>query len=234
MSKKSILVVEDEIDILEILVYNLEAEGYRCYKALDGEGGLALARQKNPDLILLDLMLPGLSGTEICTELRRDSLTQDIPIIMVTAKAEESDAIVGLGLGADDYVTKPFRPKELMARVAAVLRRVGVRNNSGGGERLEANGVLIDTVRHEIQVDGQTIEFTATEFKIIQLLASQPGRVFSREQISAKAIGQPMLPMDRNVDVHVKTIRKKLGDRRSVIETVRGVGYRFAPRKGQG
>lgn len=231
MSKKSVLVVEDEIDILEILVYNLEAEGYRCYKALDGEGGLALARAKNPDLILLDLMLPGMPGTEICSRLRQDGLTRDIPIIMVTAKSEESDAVVGLGLGADDYVTKPFRPKELMARVAAVLRRTGSRSSASPMDRTEVNGVIIDPMRHEVCAGDMVLELTASEFRIVQLLSSQPGRVFTREQISAKALGQPMLPTDRNVDVHVKTIRKKLGDFRELIETVRGVGYRFSDRR---
>ncbi len=230
MAKKTVLVVEDEIDILEILVYNLEAEGYRCYKALDGEGGLALAREKNPDLILLDLMLPGLSGTEICGRLRQDALTRDIPIIMVTAKSEESDAVVGLGLGADDYVTKPFRPKELMARVAAVIRR-GANRSASQTDRIEVNGVIIDPMRHEICMGNHVLELTASEFRIVQLLASQPGRVFTREQISAKALGQPMLPSDRNVDVHVKTIRKKFEEFRYLIETVRGVGYRFTDRK---
>ena len=231
MTKKSVLVVEDEIDILEILIYNLEAEGYRCYKALDGEGGLALARARNPDLILLDLMLPGMSGTEICSRLRQDALTRDIPIIMVTARSEESDAVVGLGLGADDYVTKPFRPRELMARVAAVLRRAGTRRAGQVAERMEVHGVVIDPMRHEVRVGDDVLEFTASEFRIIQLLCSQPGRVFTREQISAKALGQPMTPTDRNVDVHIKTIRKKLGERRDLIETVRGVGYRFSDRR---
>ncbi|MFT7617815.1 MAG: two-component system alkaline phosphatase synthesis response regulator PhoP [Planctomycetota bacterium] len=231
MSKKSVLVVEDEIDILEVLVYNLEMAGYRCYKSLDGEGGLALAREKNPDLILLDLMLPGMSGSEICSQLRQDSLTRDIPIIMVTAKSEEADAVIGLGIGADDYVTKPFRPKELMARIAAVLRRSANRTSSVDNQRVQVNGIVIDSLRHEIHVGSEQIEFTVTEFRIIQLLASQPGRVFSREQISAKALGQPMLPSDRNVDVHIKSIRKKLGGNREVIETIRGVGYKFADRK---
>lgn len=231
MTKKTVLVVEDEIDILEVLIYNLEAEGYRCYKALDGEGGLALARAKNPDLILLDLMLPGMSGTEICSRLRQDALTRDIPIIMVTAKGEEADAVVGLGLGADDYVTKPFRPKELMARVAAVLRRTGGRGSTTQSDRVEVNGVVIDPLRHEIRAGQDVLELTASEFRIVQLLSSQPGRVFTREQISAKALGQPMLPTDRNVDVHIKTIRKKFGDLRDLIETVRGVGYRFSDRK---
>ena len=230
MSKQSVLVIEDEIDILEVLLYNLEAEGFRCYKALDGEAGLALAREKNPDLILLDLMLPGLSGNEVCRRLKQDALTRDIPVIMVTAKSEETDTVLGLGLGADDYITKPFRPRELMARVSAVLRRTGSRVKTAGSERLEVNGVLIDPVRHEVFVEGRDVVLTATDFKIVQLLASQPGRVFTREQISAKVLGQPMHPTDRNIDVHVKSIRKKLDERRDVIETVRGVGYRFSDR----
>ncbi len=230
MSKQTILVIEDEIDILEVLIYNLEADGFRCYKALDGEAGLALAREKNPDLVLLDLMLPGLSGTEVCRRLKQDALTRDIPVIMVTAKGEETDAVLGLGLGADDYITKPFRPRELMARVAAVIRRTGTKVKTAGEERVEVNGVLIDPIRHEVFVEDHDVVLTATEFKILQLLASQPGRVFTREQITTKVLGQPMHPTDRNIDVHIKSIRKKLEDRRDVIETVRGVGYRFSDR----
>ena len=230
MSKDTILVIEDEVDILDVLVYNLENEGYRTVKALDGEAGVILAREKNPSLVLLDLMLPGLSGTEVCRRLKQDPLTRDIPIIMVTAKSEETDAVVGLGLGADDYVTKPFRPKELMARIGAVIRRRGTKTVANLENRIEVNGVVVDALRHEVHVGNRSVEFTATEFKIVQLLASQPGRVFSREQITTKVLGEPMHPSDRNIDVHVKAIRKKLEERRDIIETVRGVGYRFSDR----
>lgn len=231
MSREAVLVIEDEVDILEVMLYNLEAEGYKTFKALDGEAGMTLAREKNPNIILLDLMLPGLSGTEVCRRLKQDSLTREIPVIMVTAKGEETDAVLGLGLGADDYVTKPFRPKELMARVAAVLRRTARPLRTNEESRLEVNGIIIDPLRHEVVIGPEAVDFTATEFRILHLLASHPGRVFSREQITAKVMGQPMHPNDRNIDVHIKAIRKKLEERRDAIETVRGVGYRFSDRR---
>ncbi len=227
MARETVLVVEDEVDILDVLVYNLEAEGFRVIRALDGQAAVTLAREKNPSLILLDIMLPGLSGTEVCRRLKQDPLTRDIPIIMVTAKAEETDAVLGLGLGADDYVTKPFRPKELMARVQAVLRRSRQIAPTASEDRIEVGNATIDPLRHEFTIDGRPVTFTATEFRIVQLLASQPGRVFTREQICAKVLGHPLYPSDRSVDVHVKSIRKKLSEDRELIETVRGVGYRF-------
>lgn len=227
MPRETALVVEDEIDILDVLVYNLEAEGFRVVRALDGLAAVTLAREKNPSIILLDIMLPGLSGTEVCRRLKQDPLTRDIPIIMVTAKGEETDAVLGLGLGADDYVTKPFRPKELMARVQAVLRRRRQIAPTSSEDRIEVGGAVVDPLRHEFVIDGKAIDFTATEFRIVQLLASQPGRVFTREQICSKVLGHPLYPSDRSVDVHVKSIRKKLAGDRELIETVRGVGYRF-------
>jgi DNA-binding response OmpR family regulator len=228
MHSESILVIEDEIDILDVVEYNLSSEGYKVLKALDGESGLLIAREKNPALILLDLMLPGMGGKQVCQKLKQDPLTRDIPVIMVTAKSEETDVIVGLGLGADDYVTKPFRPKELVARIQAVMRRSGAAASLDQEERLQVGGIVIDPVRHELMVENETVPMTATEFRIMHLLMSQPGRVFTREQISSKALGQVFHPTDRNIDVHVKTIRKKLGPRREAIETVRGVGYRLS------
>lgn len=229
-NRLSVLVIEDEIDILEVLEYNLGHEGYQVFKSLNGESGLMLAREKNPDLILLDLMLPGVNGIEVCRRLKADPLTRETPIIMLTAKNQESDIVVGLGVGADDYVAKPFKPRELLARIAAVLRRVPKKEEQRTEERLVVNGVVIDALRHEVMVDGEPLQFTASEFRIIQLLASQPGRVFTRDQIASRAMGQVLHPTDRNIDVHMKTIRKKLGDRADVIETVRGVGYRFSDR----
>lgn len=227
----TVLVIEDEVDILEVLEYNLKNDGYIVLKSLNGENGLLLARERNPDLILLDLMLPGVGGLEVCRRMKQDPLTRDVPIIMLTAKNQESDVVVGLGVGADDYVAKPFKPRELLARIAAVLRRspkkaVETRNE----ERMVVNGIVIDALRHEVVVDGEAIVFTASEFRILQLLASQPGRVFTRDQIASRAMGQVLQPSDRNIDVHMKTIRKKLGERADVIETVRGVGYKFSDR----
>lgn len=226
----TILVIEDEIDILEVLEYNLGQEGYTVLKSLNGESGLMLARERSPDLVLLDLMLPGVTGLEVCRRLKADPLTRDIPIIMLTAKNQESDIVVGLGVGADDYVAKPFKPRELMARVAAVMRRSPKKGEMRTDDRIATNGIVIDALRHEVVVDGEPLSFTASEFRIIQLLASQPGRVFTRDQIASRAMGQVLHPTDRNIDVHMKTIRKKLGDRADLIETVRGVGYRFSDR----
>jgi len=228
MSRQRILVIEDEIDILEVVEYNLQNEGFAVLRSLDGEGGFEIARDQRPDLILLDLMLPGMSGLEVCRRLKQDELTREIPVIMLTARAEESDVIVGLGLGADDYVTKPFRPRELCARVVAVLRRAGAASSGGNPDRVRVGGLLVDARRHEILVDDAPVVVTATEFKILQLFAGQPGRVFTREQIAAHAMGKMAYPGDRNIDVHIKSIRKKLGPRRELIETVRGVGYRLA------
>jgi two-component system, OmpR family, alkaline phosphatase synthesis response regulator PhoP len=226
----TILVIEDEIDILEVLEYNLTHEGYNVLKTLHGETGLMLARERDPDLILLDLMLPGVNGIEVCRRLKQDPITRDIPIIMLTAKNQESDVVVGLGVGADDYIAKPFKPRELLARVAAVLRRSPKKGEVRTDDRIAVNGIVVDALRHEVLVEGSAINLTASEFRIFQLLASQPGRVFTRDQIASRAMGQVLHPSDRNIDVHMKTIRRKLGERADLIETVRGVGYRFSDR----
>jgi len=226
LKNQTIVVVEDEPDIREVLRYNLEREGFTVVCAADGEEGLRAVRREQPQLVLLDLLLPKLDGLEVCRRLRSDDVTRDIPIIMVTAKGEEADIVLGLGVGADDYATKPFSPRELIARVRAVLRRVGARNLEGG-ERLEIGGVLIDSLRHEVRVDGEVVSLTATEFRLLLCLASHPGRVFNREYLVARVIGEGVTVIDRTIDVHVQAIRKKLGARRELIETIRGVGYRF-------
>jgi two-component system phosphate regulon response regulator PhoB len=222
-----IVVIEDEADILEVIRYNLAREGYKVITSRDGEEGLATVRKEAPDLLLLDLMLPGLDGIEICRRLKEDPVTRPIPIVMVTAKGEESDIVLGLGVGADDYVAKPFSPKELLARVKAVLRRGPLREERGEGERLVREGVVIDAVRHELLVDGKPATVTATEFRLLHFLASHPGRVFTRDQLLSRVIGESAIVVDRNIDVHVLAVRKKLGDHRELIETIRGVGYRF-------
>jgi two-component system alkaline phosphatase synthesis response regulator PhoP len=226
VSKQTIVVIEDEPDIREVLRYNLDREGFTVISAGDGEEGLDAVRRGKPDLVLLDLLLPKLDGLEVCRRLRSDESTRDIPIIMVTAKGEEADIVVGLGVGADDYATKPFSPRELIARVRAVLRRVDKRPPEGG-ERLEFGGVSIDSLRHEVCVDGEPVSLTATEFRLLLCLASHPGRVFNREYLVARVIGEGVTVVDRTIDVHVQSIRKKLGVRRDLIETIRGVGYRF-------
>jgi len=228
MSKPKILIVEDEADILEIIAYNLSREGFRVLSSRDGEEALDLARSEEPDLVLLDLMLPGMDGIEVCRRLKDEPRAAELPIIMVTAKGEESDVVLGLGVGADDYIVKPFSPRELVARVKAVLRRGPLKEKPGpAGERIEREGLAIDAGKFQVRVDGETVPFTATEFRLLHYLARHPGRVFTRNQLLARVIGDEAVVIDRNIDVHVRSLRKKLGPYRELIETQRGVGYRF-------
>ncbi len=228
MTAKKIVIVEDETDIREVLIYNFEREGFTVWGAGDGRYGLKLIQDKNPDLVLLDLMLPGLDGLEICRELKNDKTTAAIPIIMVTAKGEEGDIVAGLELGADDYVTKPFSPKELMARAQAVLRRGRALPAAANDKRIECDGLIIDIERHLVIVDGETVSsFTATELKLFHFLAFNAGRVFTRDHLLSRVMGEESFVVDRNIDVHIQAIRKKIGRERKIIETIRGIGYRF-------
>ncbi len=227
MKDQKIIFIEDESDLREVIEHNLIREGYQVYSSSDGENGLQLIREKSPDLILLDLMLPGLDGLDVCRALKADAITRAIPIIMVTAKGEESDIVLGLGIGADDYVTKPFSTKELIARIKAVLRRSSLKEDQSGQERIVRGEVVIDMGRHEVQVEGESVVFTATEFRLLHFLASHPGRVFTRDQLLSRVIGEDAYIIDRNIDVHIRSIRKKLGEHLDLIETIRGVGYRF-------
>ena len=228
MSKREkVFVVEDESDILELIEYNLNREGFRVASARDGEVAISRIREEAPDLVLLDLMLPGLDGIEVCRKLKEDPVTRPVPVIMVTAKGEESDVVLGLGVGADDYIPKPFSAKELVARVKAVLRRANLNTERERGSRIERDGVVIDLDRHEVRIDGGVVAFTATELRLLHFLASHPGRVFTRDHLLSRVIGENALVIDRNIDVHVRGIRKKLGEHRELVETVRGVGYRF-------
>jgi two-component system phosphate regulon response regulator PhoB len=231
MQPQTILIVEDEADLLEVLQFNLSREGYRVIASTAGDDGLQRARQAAPDLVILDLMLPGMDGIEVCRRLRADPITQSIPIIMVTAKGEESDVILGLGVGADDYVVKPFSPKELIARVRAVLRRSPARTAGAMDERLLIDGIVIDVTRHEVMIDGQRVDFTPTELRLLHVLASNLGRVLTRDQLLSRVIGAKAFVVDRNIDVHIRAIRKKLGTHRGLLQTVRGVGYRFTERR---
>ena len=227
-AKSKIIVVEDEADILDVIEYNLTREGYKVLGFRDGEQGLEAIRGEEPQLVLLDLMLPGIDGIEICKKVKEDPVTRDVPVIMITAKTEESDVVLRLGVGADDYVSKPFSPKELVARVKAVLRRAPLKETVAKTDRITHDGFVIDNTRHEVTIDGEPVTMTATEFKMLHFLASHPGRVFSREQLLSKVVGSDTVVIDRNVDVHIRSIRKKLGENhRSLIDTVRGVGYRF-------
>jgi two-component system alkaline phosphatase synthesis response regulator PhoP len=227
MPKERIVVIEDEPDILELIRHNLAREGFRVSFAADGDDGYQMVVDQLPDLVLLDLMLPGMDGLEVCRRLKEDPATRSVPVVMVTAKGEESDIVLGLGLGADDYVPKPFSPRELLARVRAVLRRTARHDETTAKERIVRDGVDIDAGRHRVRIDEETILFTATEFRLLHFLATRPGRIFTREQLVGHVIGESVVVTERNIDVHVRSIRKKLGKYRDLIETVRGVGYRF-------
>ena len=227
MSKKKIVIVEDEPDILEVLSYNLKREGYDVSATLDGIQGLELIEKVEPDLVLLDLMLPGMDGLEICRHVKSNNKLAKIPIIMVTAKGEESDVVLGLGIGADDYIAKPFSPRELVARVKAAIRRSSVLEERGKSEIVEVDGLVVDETKFSVSYQGNPIKFTATEFRLLNQLANNPGRVFSREQLLNHASGHDVVIVDRNIDVHIRSIRKKLPDDVQFIETIRGIGYRF-------
>jgi len=228
LAKSKVLVIEDEPDILEVIQYNLEREGHKVIACRNGEQGLSRIRTDNPDLVILDLMLPGMDGVEVCRQVKSDPVTRAIPIIMVTAKSEESDIVLGLGIGADDYITKPFSPRELIARVKVVLRRGPLREESGAGERVVRGSLTIDLGRHEARAAEQLLNLTPTEMRLLHFLASHPGRVFPRAHLLSRVIGEDAIVTDRNIDVHVRALRQKLGDHSACIETVRGVGYRFA------
>ena len=227
MSKPLIVVVEDETDIQDIIAYNLKREGYDVLTASRGDQGLSLIQAKNPDLVILDIMLPGVDGLTICQQLRAETKTKALPIIILSAKEEESDVVIGLGLGADDYIPKPFSPRELLARVKAVLRRSTVLELQQQ-DQIRRGDLIIDIDRHQVSLQGTPLKLTATEFKLLMVLASHPGRAFSREQLLNRVVGDAVVVVDRNIDVHIRSVRKKLGTQTGLIETVRGVGYRFA------
>jgi two-component system phosphate regulon response regulator PhoB len=226
MARESVLIIEDEEDIQELVNYSLSKEGYLTTAVTSGEEGLRSAKSKQPNLIVLDLMLPGMDGLEICRMLKNDPKTQHIPIVMLTAKGEESDVVTGLELGAEDYITKPFSPKVLVARIRTILRRK-VKNEAGGEAVLNIHEMTIHPGRHEILVKGKQIELTLTEFKILHLLARRPGWVYTRYQIVNEIRGDEVLVTDRAVDVQIVGLRRKLGTLGKYVETVRGVGYRF-------
>lgn len=226
MSKESILIIEDDLDIAELLQYNLQKDGYPVRTSRDGESGLHAARKHKPDLILLDLMMPGMDGLEVCRNLKRDPGTAAIPLMMITAKDAESDVVLGLEMGADDYVSKPFSPREVLARVRALLRR-GQRPADHDRLRIEIGALVLDRERFEAVLSGTVLDLTRAEFRLLWALASQPGRVFSRDQLVDDITAGEALIGDRNVDVHISALRKKLGDHGQLIKTVRGVGYKF-------
>lgn len=227
--KSKILIIEDEDEIRELVGYHLRKENYEVLSAADGEGGLEIARTHTPDLILLDLMLPGIDGLQVCQRLKIDDRLRNVPVLILTAKSEESDQVIGLGLGADDYVTKPFSPRVLMARVKAALRRQ-VTNLPPEGDTpasLRRGPFAIHPGRHEVRIDDREVRLTPIEFRILYCLARRPGWVFTRSKIIENALGEDVLITERTVDVHVVSLRRKLGETADYIETVRGVGYRF-------
>lgn len=227
MSKETILIVDDEEDIIELIKYNLKSEGYTILTAMTGEQAIKIAKKSQPDLLVLDLMLPGIDGLEVTRHLKKEDATMDIPIVMVTAKGEESDIVAGLELGANDYISKPFSPKELTARIRAILRR-RKKTIPGDPPRINQEGDMkIDRAKHIVTIEGQMIDLTLSEFDLLSFLADKKGWVFTRGQIVDAVHGENYAVTERSVDVIIVGLRKKLKLYASHIETVRGVGYRF-------
>ena len=227
MAEKKILIVDDEDHIRELLKFNLEKNGYVVYMANDGLNGLKLAREKQVDLILLDLMLPGMDGFEVCKEIRRDNIISNVPIIMLTAKSEEIDKILGLELGADDYITKPFSIRELSARIKALLRRSNVKYDN---EILRFGNINLNLQTREVLKHGKKLDFTLKEFEVLKLLIQNKGKILTREILLDKIWGYEYVGETRTVDVHIRHIRKKIeeDDKKPIyIQTIRGVGYKF-------
>ncbi len=222
---KKILIIEDEQDLAELVAFNLEKEGYRPIIALDGTTGLDLARQHQPDLILLDLMLPGMMGSEVCKQLKKKEKTATIPVIILTAKGEEIDRVVGFEVGADDYVVKPFSTRELLLRIKAVLRRA--MPDSPAGMMIAIGPLSIDTDRHVVEVEGNEVVLTTTEFKLLLNLAERLGRVQSRDLLLKNVWGYNYIGDTRTVDTHITRLRTKLGTAGDMIKTIRGFGYKM-------
>ena len=225
MSSQTILIVEDEPSLVEVLSYNLEKEGFEVLTANNGPDGLERARSALPDLVILDLMLPLIDGLQVCAQLRGDAKTQNIRILMLTARSEETDEVVGFNVGADDYVTKPFKVRPLIHRIKALLRRN--EKSKSESSALSVHGVEIDKASFEVRANGLELELTRTEFRLLWTLMRQPGRSFSRLELMDSSRGMDANALERTIDVHVRALRKKMGDPGDLIETVRGIGYRF-------
>jgi two-component system phosphate regulon response regulator PhoB len=219
------LLIEDDRPLREVLAYNLKQAGYEVLVASDGQDGLLQAQIKSPDLVVLDVMLPVIDGHDVCRRLRADNATRDVPIIMLTAKSEETDELIGFTLGADDYVTKPFSVKVLLERIKALRRRR--TSDADGDEATTRFGVAVDRRRHQASLGGKPLPLTRSEFRLLDTLIRQPGRVFHRTELIDSALGEDTMVMERTIDVHIRALRRKLGAAADVIETVRGVGYRF-------
>jgi two-component system phosphate regulon response regulator PhoB len=226
VARERVLIVEDESDIAKLIQFHLAREGYQTTVVGSGRAAIDAAARNKPDLVVLDIMLPDVDGLEVCRRLKRDRSARQIPILMVSARGEESDIVAGLELGAEDYVTKPFSPKVLVARVKAVLRR----HETEPAARLELldGGLVIDRERHAVEIEGDPVELTLTQFKLLEFLAQRPGFVRTRDQLVSAARGEGTVLSSRAIDVHIAALRQRLGHYAGLIETVRGVGYRMA------
>jgi len=225
MPSKNILVVEDDRALAGVLEYNLSSEGFNVTCAMDGQDALNQARTKSPDLVLLDVMIPLVDGVQVCRQLRSEPSTMNTPIIMLTAKGEETDQVVGFSVGADDYVTKPFSVRVLLERVKALLRRN--ERKGEGNDMISVGSIAIDRVKHRALLDGRVLDLTPSEFRLLDTLIRQPGRAFDRSELIDSALGTDAIVLERTIDVHIRSLRKKLDKSADRIETVRGIGYRF-------
>lgn len=228
MSKARILVVEDDPDIRELLSYTLGKEGYEVLSTADGDSGLAMALNRKPDLIILDVMMPGLDGLQVLKRIKADEKTRLVPVLMASAKGEDADVVTGLELGAEDYVTKPYSPRVLVARVRTALRRSQHEKPASNKTILSASGIVLDPAMHQVTAGSTRVDLSATEFQLLALLMRHPGRVYERSAIIDSVKGGDYPASDRSVDVQIVSLRRKLGEYGSLVETVRGVGYRFA------
>jgi two-component system phosphate regulon response regulator PhoB len=226
MARTSVLVIDDDRSLADVVSYNLSQAGYDVRMAHDGRDGLEQARRWKPDVVILDLMLPEVDGQEVCRRLRADSTLGDVLILMLTAKAEETDQVVGFSLGADDYVTKPFSVKVLVERIKALERR-GRESYAETRDEVASQEITVDRRSHTAAAGGQPLSLTRTEFRLLDTLIRQPGRVFRRGELIDFALGEDTVVLERTIDVHIRSLRKKLGERAHLVETVRGVGYRF-------
>jgi two-component system phosphate regulon response regulator PhoB len=226
MSKTRVLIVDDEASLVDVLVYNFTKEGFDVATASDGREALQKCRMQVPDLVILDLMLPVMDGLQVCRQIRSDPRLRDVRVLMLTAKGEETDEIVGFHMGADDYVAKPFRTRPLVERAKALLRR-RPGTDTASGDSISLDGIDIDRARHAVALYSQELQVTPTEFKLLWTLMRQPGRAFSRHELLDCCRGEDANSMERTIDVHIRSLRKKLGEQADLIETVRGVGYRF-------
>ncbi len=225
MSNQTILLIEDEKALVDVLTYNLKREGFEVLSATDGQDGLRRAQTALPDLVVLDLMLPVIEGLEVCRQLRNGPRTREIPILMLTARSEEVDEIVGFQMGADDYVAKPFKIKALIQRIKALLRRR--QSGEPAADSISCHGIDIDRSHHRAMIGDEELKLTPTEFRLLWVFLRQPGRAFSRQELMEACMGDNSLVLERTIDVHVKSLRQKLGDLAELLETVRGIGYRL-------